>query len=145
MSMVCSAFASTGLSEAFVDDADDLETLVMGVQRSVCITTGRGYAATMTLSEYRRKRPAGPGNKSSNESTHEMADALQRGHLAFRLNGEKLKGGFTLTRIRRDKDETWLLVKKSDNDADRRRRPVRTQPESVRSAAPWMSCHMRTR
>lgn len=69
----------------------------------------------------------------SNESQHKMADALQRGHLSFRLNGEKLQGGFALTRIRGGKDETWLLVKKSDADADARRRPVNTQPESVQS------------
>lgn len=69
----------------------------------------------------------------SNESQHTMADALQRGHLSFRLNGAKLHGGFALTRIRGGKDETWLLVKKSDDDADARRRPVNTQPESVQS------------
>jgi DNA ligase D-like protein (predicted 3'-phosphoesterase) len=69
----------------------------------------------------------------SNDSPHEMTDALARGHLSFRLDGEKLQGGFALTRIRKGKDETWLLVKKSDDDADRRRRPVSTQPESVLS------------
>ena len=31
------------------------------------------------------------------------------------------------------KDEAWLLVKKSDEDADARRKPVRSQPESVLS------------
>jgi hypothetical protein len=29
--------------------------------------------------------------------------------------------------------ERWLLVKKDDEGADRRRNPVSTQPESVRS------------
>ena len=62
-----------------------------------------------------------------------MADALKRGHLSFRLDGEKLHGGSALTRMRKDKDEAWLLVKKSDEDADRRRNPVRSQPESVLS------------
>ncbi|PQM46718.1 Multifunctional non-homologous end joining protein LigD [Mycobacterium talmoniae] len=62
-----------------------------------------------------------------------MADALARGHLSFQLDGEKLRGGFALTRIRQGRDETWLLVKKADADADARRRPLRTQPESVLS------------
>src|SRR5215211_1949559 len=69
----------------------------------------------------------------TNESQHEMADALERGHLSFRLDGEKLHGGYALTRIRTGKEEAWLLVKKSDEDADARRRPVRSQPESVLS------------
>ncbi|OHU98528.1 DNA polymerase ligase N-terminal domain-containing protein [Mycobacterium talmoniae] len=69
----------------------------------------------------------------SNDSSHEMADALARGHLSFQLDGEKLRGGFALTRIRQGRDETWLLVKKADADADARRRPLRTQPESVLS------------
>jgi DNA ligase D-like protein (predicted 3'-phosphoesterase) len=67
----------------------------------------------------------------TNEAEHEMADALERGHLSFRLDGEKLQGGFALTRFRTGKDEAWLLVKKSDEDADGRRKPVRSQPESV--------------
>jgi DNA ligase D-like protein (predicted 3'-phosphoesterase) len=58
------------------------------------------------------------------------AEGLQRGHLSFRLNGEKLHGGYALTRIRSD---TWLLVKRADGGADARRRPVRSQPESVLS------------
>ena len=67
----------------------------------------------------------------TNEGDDDLVDALERGHLSFRLNGEKLHGGFALTRFRTGKDEAWLLVKKSDDDADRRRKPVRSQPESV--------------
>ena len=69
----------------------------------------------------------------TNETEHDMAEALKRGHLSFRLDGEKLRGGYALTRMREGKEETWLLVKKSDDDADARRRPVRSQPESVLS------------
>jgi hypothetical protein len=49
------------------------------------------------------------------------------------LQGEKLHGGFALTRIREGKDETWLLIKRRDEDADARRKPVKSQPESVLS------------
>jgi DNA ligase D-like protein (predicted 3'-phosphoesterase) len=63
----------------------------------------------------------------------DMAEALERGHLSFQLDGEKLHGGYALTRLRQGKDEAWLLVKKADDDADARRKPVRSQPESVLS------------
>ena len=69
----------------------------------------------------------------ANETDHDMADALQRGHLSFRLDGEKLHGGYALTRMRKGKDEAWLLVKRKDEDADARRKPIRSQPESVLS------------
>lgn len=69
----------------------------------------------------------------ANATNYEMADGLDRGHLSFRLQGEKLQGGFALTRIREGKDETWLLIKRRDEDADARRKPVKSQPESVLS------------
>ena len=66
-----------------------------------------------------------------NESSYPMAEGLKRGHLSFFLNGQKLHGGYALTRIRGGGHETWLLVKKSDEYADARRDPERSQPESV--------------
>ena len=69
----------------------------------------------------------------ANATEHQMSECLDRGHLSFRLQGEKLQGGFALTRIRGGKDETWLLIKRKDEDADARRKPVKSQPESVLS------------
>jgi DNA ligase D-like protein (predicted 3'-phosphoesterase) len=69
----------------------------------------------------------------TNATEREMVEGLQRGHLSFRLHGEKLRGGYALTRIREGKDETWLLVKRKDKEADARRKPARSQPESVLS------------
>lgn len=60
-----------------------------------------------------------------------MSDAVEGGHLVVRLDGEKLAGAFALTRMR-DRDQ-WLLVKQDDDGADRRRKPAKTQPESVLS------------
>ena len=65
----------------------------------------------------------------SNATEREMAECLDRGHLSFRLQGEKLNGSFTLTRIRAGNDETWLLIKRNDEAADARRKPVTSQPE----------------
>lgn len=69
------------------------------------------------------------------EDGHEipMADALANGHVSFELDGDKLQGGFALTRMRRGKDESWLLVKKKDEHARSRGQPVRTSPESALS------------
>lgn len=61
-----------------------------------------------------------------------MAEALERGHALVRLKGEKLTGGYALQRIDDDEDQ-WLLVKMHDDDADARRNPVSTEPESVSS------------
>jgi len=36
-----------------------------------------------------------------------------------------------MTRIRKKKDEQWLLVKMDDKYADARRNPVSTEPDSV--------------
>lgn len=59
-------------------------------------------------------------------------EALERGHLKFRLHGSKLTGAFALNHARLGGDDAnWLLVKVDDEGADRRRRPTSTQPESV--------------
>jgi DNA ligase D-like protein (predicted 3'-phosphoesterase) len=63
-----------------------------------------------------------------------IKEALENGHLTVWLEGKKLKGGYALTRTGRDRNrERWILVKKNDEFADRRRNPVSTQPESVLS------------
>jgi DNA ligase D-like protein (predicted 3'-phosphoesterase) len=60
-----------------------------------------------------------------------MAEALERGHAVFRLDGHKLLGPWALTRVATGSDERWLLVKKRGEGADARRNPVATQPESA--------------
>jgi DNA ligase D-like protein (predicted 3'-phosphoesterase) len=64
--------------------------------------------------------------------TEEPAEeALAGGHLKVGLHGEKLTGSFSLIRRHSDGQEQWLLIKKDDDGADRRRKPAKTQPESV--------------
>ena len=43
-----------------------------------------------------------------------MAAALEKGHVTVNLSGQKLKGGFALTRTGRGKNERWILVKMRD-------------------------------
>lgn len=59
--------------------------------------------------------------------------ALQGGRLKVWLEGQKLRGGYALTRLPGDQRERWLLVKMKDEFADPRCDPVRTRPESVKS------------
>jgi DNA ligase D-like protein (predicted 3'-phosphoesterase) len=56
-----------------------------------------------------------------------MEDALAAGHASFRLEGEKLRGGWSLRRI---EGRRWLLVKRRDEEADGPD-PVAERPESV--------------
>jgi len=58
---------------------------------------------------------------------------LEDGHLSVWLDGEKLRGGYALTRIASGEQERWLLVKVDDEHADARRNPVSTEPKSVLS------------
>lgn len=62
-----------------------------------------------------------------------VSEALAGGHLKIWLEGEKVRGGYALTRIGKGKDLRWLLVKMDDEEADARRNPVGTEPESVLS------------
>jgi DNA ligase D-like protein (predicted 3'-phosphoesterase) len=64
-----------------------------------------------------------------------MLKAWNGGHLAVWLVGRKLRGGYALTRFRRERGKAqWLLVKIDDEAADARRNPVSSQPKSVLSA-----------
>lgn len=61
-----------------------------------------------------------------------MEGALEDGHLTVWLEGEKLRGGYALTRTKMGGDpDSWLLVKMDDEASDARRNPSSTQPESV--------------
>jgi len=62
-----------------------------------------------------------------------MAEAVAHGHLRVWLLGRKLKGGYALTRFKTGRDESWLLVKADDEEADAGRDPVSTEPASVLS------------
>ncbi|MBA7482968.1 Multifunctional non-homologous end joining protein LigD [subsurface metagenome] len=60
-----------------------------------------------------------------------VAEALRRGHVSVWLEGEKVRGGYALTRFRTRKGEAWLLVKMDDAEADPGRNPTATEPRSV--------------
>jgi DNA ligase D-like protein (predicted 3'-phosphoesterase) len=60
-----------------------------------------------------------------------VEDAVKAGRVKVFLEGEKLQGGYALTRTGGEGRPRWLLVKMRDEHADARRNPVRSQPRSV--------------
>ncbi len=61
------------------------------------------------------------------------AQALRKGRLHFRLDGEKLHGRWILTRTRGAEDKPqWLLIKRNDEDAAPGVDITRERPESVK-------------
>jgi hypothetical protein len=60
-----------------------------------------------------------------------MPRAVDDGHLVVWLEGHRLTGAYALTKAKLRGGEQWLLVKKDDEGADRRRKPTTTEPESV--------------
>lgn len=60
-----------------------------------------------------------------------MQESFQDGHIEVWLKGDKISGGYALIRTGKGEKERWLLTKMKDEEADARRNPTSTQPESV--------------
>lgn len=76
------------------------------------------------------------GDDGGEDDAPDVAAQVRDGHVTVWLEGEKLRGGYALTRTDPgdgDEDERWLLVKMDDEAADARRNPTSTEPRSVRS------------
>ncbi|SEO80481.1 DNA polymerase ligase N-terminal domain-containing protein [Actinacidiphila rubida] len=65
-----------------------------------------------------------------------FAEALENGHVSFWLDGSKLHGGYSLTRIRNNRygdRDAWLLVKRGDSRASHGHTPDPRRARSARS------------
>jgi len=60
-----------------------------------------------------------------------VEESIERGHVTVWLEGEKLRGGYALIRTGKGGEARWLLIKMRDGEADARRNPVSTEPDSV--------------
>ena len=61
-----------------------------------------------------------------------LRKALKDGSFKFELHGQKLAGGYAMIRMDKKGDqEEWLIFKLDDSNADGRRNPESTQPDSV--------------
>lgn len=88
---------------------------------------GAGTVLVWDAGTYRNLKESHDGQ--SVPLKHQLAD----GHATFWLEGEKVRGGYALTQVAEGDDERWLLVKMADDEADARRNPVSTEPESVKT------------
>ncbi|MCV7090734.1 DNA polymerase ligase N-terminal domain-containing protein [Mycobacterium interjectum] len=52
----------------------------------------------------------------ANVTQYDMAECLDCGHLSFRLSGERLSCSYSLTRVREGDEETWLLIRRKEED-----------------------------
>jgi DNA ligase D-like protein (predicted 3'-phosphoesterase) len=64
-----------------------------------------------------------------NEEDIPIEVAYNDGHISVVLNGTKLKGGFAL--IKTQRKNQWLLIKKTDQEADTTKDILKEKPESV--------------
>jgi bifunctional non-homologous end joining protein LigD len=55
----------------------------------------------------------------SRECERLLREGLREGHLSFVLKGKKLKGEFSLVKLKRGKGNEWLLIKKRDTHSAR--------------------------
>jgi bifunctional non-homologous end joining protein LigD len=77
-------------------------------------------------------------DKGSWEPEGDPHEGLKKGKLSFTLKGKRLKGGFTLVRMRKGSGgksarENWLLIKQRDGEADEKTDPVETWQKSVKT------------
>jgi DNA ligase D-like protein (predicted 3'-phosphoesterase) len=86
---------------------------------------GAGTVLVWDTGTYRNLR-AGKGGDNTG-----MEDALEDGLLEVWLEGKKLRGGYALKRIEGGKKPKWLVIKMDDEEADARRNPTSSEPESV--------------
>jgi DNA ligase D-like protein (predicted 3'-phosphoesterase) len=70
--------------------------------------------------------------KEGSPGGYDLDSGLREGKIVVWLEGRKLRGGYALVHARVGGDDgNWLLVKMDDAEADARRNPVSTEPESV--------------
>lgn len=66
---------------------------------------------------------------NDHEKAASMSDALRDGKIEVWLEGKKLRGGYALVQM--SGSDRWLFVKMDDEEADARRNPISTQPDSA--------------
>jgi len=88
---------------------------------------GAGTVLVWDTGSYRNLR-AGKGPHSLG-----MPESLADGLIEVWLEGNKLRGGYALKRTGDGDKPRWLAIKMRDEEADARRNPVSTEPDSVKT------------
>ncbi|MBK6264971.1 DNA ligase [Marivirga sp. S37H4] len=66
-----------------------------------------------------------------NEEEKSLEESYKDGKMEVWLEGKKISGGYTL--IKTNMGNNWLIIKKDDKEADARRKPAKTENESVKT------------
>lgn len=88
---------------------------------------GAGTVMVWDMGPYRNLR------EEKEDDGLSMTESVEDGKVEVWLDGEKLAGGYALIRTGSRDDSRWLLIKMDDDEADARRNPTSTEPESVLS------------
>ena len=94
------------------------------------IPKGNYGAGTVMVWDEGTYHPPEPGRNRAEEE-RSVKEGLSRGHLTFVLEGTKLRGEFSLLKLRRGEPNAWLLVKKGDEFASEA--DIREQDRSAAS------------
>jgi DNA ligase D-like protein (predicted 3'-phosphoesterase) len=86
---------------------------------------GGGTVMVWDIGPYRNLRAEKQGESMT------MSRAYNEGKLEVWLEGRKLTGGYALIRTGKGDDARWLLIKMDDDQADARREPASTEPDSA--------------
>jgi bifunctional non-homologous end joining protein LigD len=76
------------------------------------IPEGNYGAGTVMIWDEGAFHAAGAADRQ--ESERLLTEGLRKGHLSFVLEGKKLKGQFSLLKLKRGEPNAWLLIKKQD-------------------------------
>lgn len=74
------------------------------------------------------------GTYENQKEPKTMAECFADGAIEIFLHGQKLQGGYAFVRMKSG-DKNWLLIKMTDEFADARRNPVKTEQQSVLSGS----------
>lgn len=88
---------------------------------------GAGTVMVWDIGTYRNLR------QEKGEEPVSMARSIDEGKVEVWLDGKKLKGGFALIRTGKSGEKRWLFFKMDDTEADARRNPTVTEPDSALS------------
>lgn len=77
-------------------------------------TIPKGSYGAGTVSIWDRGTYTVEGASNRQESERLMLKGLQEGHLTFIMHGNKLKGAYSLIRLRGKQSKQWLLIKKKE-------------------------------
>jgi DNA ligase D-like protein (predicted 3'-phosphoesterase) len=72
-------------------------------------------------------------NLKEDPESNPISKQIEDGHITIWLEGRKLRGGYALIRTGKGSKARWLLVKMNDEEADARRNPTVTEPDSVKT------------